>query len=523
MSGNKKSALFIFLIVAELIVFLFITKDSVLTVHDDIITYLQVQRGDLWNTALSDAKHGRICHIPLTYLLYIPYFAKSPIVVRLFSCLSFGFDLSAVYFLFKKLTDKYFACLSVIGTISFACISNQHNLLCAYILGHQIPVGLAMYSMYFLIRYYEENKRRFLVISSIFFVLSCFLYEASCAYIVMLFILCTSHTVKDKKPDFKALFKDMRFHITGLSVFFCIYVGWRMIYPSDYDGSKLWFGNIPLSLLACFKYSFGMFPCLPAAAVFIKKYISISEIIDALSPAVLVIPLISAAMFYYLFPKTEAPKNKLKTVSFCFLGIVLPNTIISFTEKYALWAKTGSYSYVTSFYSYFFLIPLLFFILKMVFKKPLKKPVLIFFSVLVFFVSLTTEISNTAWNSIFEKKLLKYEAFENAVENDYFDSLPDDAVVFIPDYYGIHGNMDTTETFAHIFSSSKFDLENDASLLDFSRPVFCLRYDPKTSAVLIGKIDSSFCSDSVFVIGKYDIQTDNRFDMMAAFECSKSQ
>ncbi len=523
MPKNKKSVLFVFSIIAELIVFLFITKDSVLTVHDDIITYMQVLRGDLWNIALSDAKHGRICHIPLTYLLYIPYFARSPIVVRLFSCLSFAFDLSAVFLLFKKLINKDFAYLSVIASISFACISNQHNLFAAYILGHQIPVGMAIYSFYFMIRYYEENKTKFLIFSSLFFVLSCCLYEASCAYIIMLLMICVSHTVKDKKINIKALLKDLRFHIIGLSVFFLIYFGWRLIFPSDYDGSKLWFGNIPLSLLAILKYSFGMFPCLPAGALIIKKYISVSEIISVISPAVLIIPLISAAAFYRLFPKADITSKKLKTIIFCISGIILPNTIISFTEKYASWAKTGSYSYVTSFYSYFFLIPLLFIILKMIFSKPLKKPALIILSSLVFIVSLTAGISNTAWNRIFEKKLLKYEAFENAVENVYFDSLPDDSVVFIPDFYGIHGDMDTTESFAQIYSSAKFDFENDPSLLDFSRPVFCLRYDPETSSVLIGQIDSSFCSDSVFVIGKYDKPIEKHFDMMAAFECSITQ
>ncbi len=523
MLKNKKSVLLILTIITELIVFLFITKDSVLTVHDDIITYLQVQRGDLWNTALSDAKHGRICHIPLTYLLYIPYFAGFPIVVRLFSCLAFGFDLSAVFLLFKKLMNKDFAYLTVIGTIAFACISNQHNLFAAYILGHQIPVGLAIYSMYFLIRYYDENRSRYLIFSSIFFIFSCCLYEASCAYIIMLIMICVSHTAKDKKIKFKAILKDMRFHITGLLIFFCIYFGWRMIYPSDYDGSKLWFGNIPLSLLAMIKYSFGMFPCLPAAALIIKKYISINEIISVLSPVVLIIPLLSAAAFYYLFPKTETPPKKFITIFFCVSGIILPNTVISFTEKYASWAKTGSYSYVTSFYSYFFLIPILFILLKMIFSKPLNKPMLVLLSSFVFIISLTAEISNTAWNRIFEKKLLKYEAFELAVKNDYFDDIPDNAIVYIPDFYGIHGDMDTTETFAHIFSSSEFDFENDVSQLDFSRPVFCMRYDPDTSSVLIGRINSDYCSDSVFVIGEADEPKEKNFNMMTAFECNISQ
>ena len=43
--------------------FFLITADSVFTVHDDILTYMQVERGNLWQTAVDDAKHGRGCFV----------------------------------------------------------------------------------------------------------------------------------------------------------------------------------------------------------------------------------------------------------------------------------------------------------------------------------------------------------------------------------------------------------------------------------------------------------------------------
>lgn len=521
MPKEKKSILFIAAVIAELIVFLFITKDSVLTVHDDIITYMQVRRGDLWNTALSDAQNGRICHIPLTYLLYIPYFADSPFVVRIFACLSLGFDLSAVFLLFRKILGKDFAYLAVLTTISSACISNQHNLFVSYIIGHQIPLGLALYSMFFFLKYYDNKKKPCLIISSAFFVSSCCLYEAACAYIVMLVMICVLHCKGKKRSDLLCtMLKDMRFHIIGLLLFFCIYFGWRMFYPSNYDGAKIWFGNIPLSLLTMIKYSFGMLPGFPAAAMFIKKYITFNELLSSLTPAVLIIPLISSAAFYFLFNKTEITRKKLPIILFCTAGIILPNSIMSFTEKYTSWAKTNSYSYVTSFYSYFFLIPLILFFLKILFKNPVKKPVLIFLTSVFFLASLAVEVSNTAWNKYFEKKLVKYEAFSSFVKDDYFDRIPDGSVIFIPDYYGIHGDMETTAAFAHVYSSGSFSFENEASKLDFSEPVYCMRYDPETNSVLIGEINENFCSDSVYIIGNYSKPVTENFDMMAAFKCS---
>ena len=79
--------------------FFLITADSVFTVHDDILTYMQVERGNLWQTAVDDAKHGRVGHIPLTFLLYIPYFFKSPLIVRAFGTGAVLFDMAGIYYL----------------------------------------------------------------------------------------------------------------------------------------------------------------------------------------------------------------------------------------------------------------------------------------------------------------------------------------------------------------------------------------------------------------------------------------
>lgn len=475
------------------------TANSVLTVHDDILTYMQVRQGALWQTAVDDARHGRICHIPLTFLLYIPYIFDNVLAVRIFSVLSVVFDMTALYLLIKNNIDEKSAYLSSLLFISFACISNQHNLFVAYVIGHQIPIGLILLSLNEFTKYYKKHKTSSLVSSAVLLFSASFLYEASAAYIII-FVLISMY--KNKGNIFKNCMRilyDTHFHILFLLLYVIIYFAWRKFYPSDYDGAKLYFGNIPQSMITMLIYSLGLIPGLPLGAMLIKKYITFDEFMSAANILIIIIPLITAVTFYFVFPKIKDCKNKGALAMLCIAGMLTPNLIICFTSKYAEWTQHNSYSYVTSFYSYFFMIPLFLIILKTVFKSD-KKLALIFMSLIVFICSAASAVGNTAWNVYFAKNLERYKAFYAAVSDDYFDDIEDGTVVFIPDYQGIHNDMNITKSYASIYTSADITFENDPDRLDFSYPVLCMRYDPSEHTMIIGDITPSFETSNAFYI-----------------------
>lgn len=468
------------------------TSDCILTVHDDILTYMQTRQGDIWQTAISDAKHGRICHIPLTYLLCLPYLPDNPVFVRLCSMAAISFDMLALYSLIRRNIDKTAGYLSSLLIISFAFVSNQHNLFVSYIIGHQIPIGFVLLSLSSFTEYYKDKKNRYLLISALFLFLASVLYEACIAYIILIaFIAMYSSDGNIFKNCYKIIY-NMRFHILFTAAYLTIYIIWRKMYPSDYSGAKFFWGNIPQSIITLIKYSFGMTPGLPLVAMLIKKYISINEILKETDITIFIVPLITAASFYIAFPKIKKPKNSLMLIFLYITGMLIPNIIISFTTKYTDWTQSGSYSYVTSFYSYFMMIPLFLLILKCIFKGSIKKPCIIILSSLVFIVSLGACVNNTAWNIYFRKNLRKYEAFRNAVEDEYFDNLPSGTTIYIPDYSGIHNDMDITASFASIYSSADVKFENQGSELDFSHPVVYMKYDAQTGDIMISRIDSNF-------------------------------
>lgn len=477
-----------------------ITAESVFTVHDDILTYMQVKQGNLLQTAVDDAKHGRIGHIPLTFLLYIPYFFSSTTAVRICAAFSIVFDMTALYCLIKNNISREAAFLTSLLFISFACISNQHNLFVSYIIGHQIPSGLVLFSLNEFTKYYNKKKKNiYLIRSAALLFIASFLYEACAAYIILFLFIAM---YKNKGNIFKNsadVLIDTHYHILFLLAFVLIYVLWRRAYPSDYEGAQLYFGNIPQSIKALLKYSFGMIPGLPAAAMLVKKYITPQEFKESLNLLMLISPVLTAACFFIVFPKIKQCKNNAALILLCAAGIVTPNLIISFTPKYTEWAGSNSYSYVTSFYSYFFLIPLFLLVLKS-FVKTNSKPVMALLSTFVFALSLTCTLNNAAWNVYFGKNLSRYEAFSAAVKSSYFDTLENGTTVFIPDYTGIHNDMSITRSFAAVYTDSDITFSNNPDEIDFSSPVVFLKYYPETSTMTAGTLNSDFTSSDAFYI-----------------------
>ncbi len=481
------------LIAGIIIIFMsyfFITSESVLTVHDDILTYAEVQHGDLFGTIKSYAENGRISHIPMTFLLWIPYYFHSVTAVRIFSAVSVLFNMSGLYVLVRNNSGKYNAYLTFILFISIACISNQHNLFVAYTFAHQLPVGIILFSLILYIKYLKYDKFRHKISSAILFFTACFMYEAMTVFF-LIFAGLSLYRNKDKKlcERMKILIRDIFFHGILLSVYLLIYVLWRYFHPSYYDGTRFYLKNIPMSILALVKFSFGMTPMLPAFAMLAKKYITWQEFIASVSLWNILAPVIAGTAFYRVFPKIKKPEKTVSAVIFCISGMIVPNVLISLTEKYTYWASMNAYSYVPSFYSYFFMIILLVIVFSTFKRGNVEKSVEKVLSICVALVTLVCSLGNTAWDAYFSKNLDRYRAFEEAVSSEYFKDIPDGTVIYIPDYTGIHNDMNLTAYYADVYISADVTFENNYDNIDFSKPVVSMLYDDSTQKITIERIN----------------------------------
>ncbi|MDE5770690.1 MAG: hypothetical protein K2I06_03520 [Ruminococcus sp.] len=481
------------LIAGIIIIFMsyfFITSESVLTVHDDILTYAEVQHGDLISTIKSYAENGRISHIPMTFLLWIPYYFHSVTAVRIFSAVSVLFNMSGLYVFIKNNAGKYNAYLTCLLFISFACISNQHNLFVAYTFAHQLPVGIILFSLDLYIKYLKHDKFRHKITSSVLFFTACFMYEAMTVFFLMFAGLSLYRNRSEKfGRRMKILIRDVFFHGIFLFVYLVIYVLWRYFHPSYYDGTRFYLKNVPMSILALFKFSLGMTPMLPTFAMLAKKYITWQEFIDSVSLWNILAPVIAGTAFYKVFPKIRKPEKITPSVIFCISGMIVPNVLISLTEKYTYWAGQNAYSYVPSFYSYFFMIMLLVAVFSTFKRGNVEKSVEKMLSICVALVTLVCSLGNTAWDAYFSKNLDRYRAFEEAVSSEYFDDIPDGTVIYIPDYTGIHNDMNFTAYYADVYISADVTFENNYDDIDFSKPVVSMLYDEDTKKITVERIN----------------------------------
>jgi 3D (Asp-Asp-Asp) domain-containing protein len=163
------------------------------------------------------------------------------------------------------------------------------------------------------------------------------------------------------------------------------------------------------------------------------------------------------------------------------------------------------------------MIPLFLLLLRCVFKGKVTKTTLILLSSLVFVISLASTVGNTAWNTYFKKNLDRYNAFSAIVKADYFDIIPDGSIIYIPDYNGIHNDMEITKSFAKIYTTRDIYFENKEENLDFSKNIICMRYDHNSHAVIIGNIDESFMCNDVYICGEYNVSLPETIDMKNIF------
>lgn len=478
-----------FLISAFIVVFMgyfFTTAESVLTVHDDILTYAEVLHRDIAGTVKSYAVNGRISHIPMTVLLWIPYLFRSVIAVRIFSAVSVLFNISGMYSLVKNNSGKHNAYLCCMLFMAFACISNQHNLFVAYTFAHQLPIGIMLFSLDLHIKYLKYDRFRHKITSALLFFTACFMYEAMTVFLLMFAGISFYFR---RKNNVKLIFRDILLHGIMLSVYLAVYVSWRYFHPSYYDGTALYLKNLPMSVLALLKFSLGMTPTLPAFAMLAKKYITFQEFKSCISLWNILTPLLAGTAFYRVFPKIKKPEKITPAVVFCISGMLIPNVLISLTAKYTNWASQNAYSYVPSFYSYFFMIMLAVIVFSTVKRQNVEKPVNIFLSICVSLTALVCSLGNSAWDAYFSKNLAKYRAFETALSSGYFDDIEDGTVIYIPDYSGIHNDMELTGYYAEVFISADVTFENNYDSIDFSKNVTAMYYDEDSQKIIFEELN----------------------------------
>ncbi|MBR3419845.1 MAG: hypothetical protein IKG82_14250, partial [Oscillospiraceae bacterium] len=475
--------------------------------HDDMRNYTLVRRGILAENAVTSAQKGRISHLWNHFLLGFPFLLNKVWFYKLVQYGTLVFDLSALYLLLRSEVSRKFAALSVMLCSAWFCINANHNLLISYAFCHQLPVGLLLLSLYFFGKRLKSGKKRHTVLSCLFLLTACMIYEAFVAALLIFAVWSLLET--EQKAGYFAYLRASAKRMlpqTGTAFFYCIvYFGWQYRYPSTYDGTSLMLKEPFVSLSALGTYSTSMLPTAELMRMGRGEELSVLRFCGhLLHPAAWVCAFLTAAAVFVLLPQIRIDRGKLYRILLVTgIGIPVPCLLISFSEKYIEWHRRGTTGYVPSFYSYFFLVAFLaaagIALYRGACGTAQKKTVRGLLTAFVFGMTLCASCVNDMWKPHFENLLRHYRSFDRTISAAPFTDCDDSFQLYAPEHEGIHLAANYTQDYMKIYNPAEITFVNKEENLDPDKRILCVRTAQDDCYTVSGVTDSSFLTDAVTV------------------------
>lgn len=145
------------------------------------------------------------------------------------------FSLGCLYY--KLFHDYAFAFLTVVLGVAFLPVTFEHTLpqaYCGFAFGFSILIG----SVFMYIRWMETSKRNYLIVSLIINLYILFYYETYLMLMPIYAVVTWAMLLKEKRC-WKNVLHFIKYHIAISGVYLLLYLGFRMVFPSTYDGNTL--------------------------------------------------------------------------------------------------------------------------------------------------------------------------------------------------------------------------------------------------------------------------------------------
>jgi len=515
-SKNENFILYLGIIFIAFSFFLLIREIALVT-HDDIKGYLNIRNMSISSylkmSFVGSKNIGRIFQPASFFLSYIVYKPNNIILYKIIFYIYICFSVIPLWYLIYTHIDKKISILAVLFFFTFAQIDHQHNLFISYP-GMQIFIGLAILSIERLLAYYKERRINTLVWSSIFLFVSTIMYEIFILYSIILFIISMYYTLKNIKNIKSVIYSlyDLRFHIILMVLFLSIYIFGRLTASGSYEGSIVKVENIKNSLKVLLTLSLGLFPL--NSFLHLSKYNNILSYVKYLDLLSISKAIITSFIFITVVCKAKiiSFKNFRLICIISVIGMILPNILLAITPKYNNWVNNSTYSYVSSFYSYFAIIVFLSIVSVFIYQKiDFKKTILGILSIVIFLVSVCTDINNKINAVGFSMELNKYKNFDKAVSSEYFKNIENGSVIFVPEFTGIHNVINSLNDVTFIYSPDKtFKFTNEINDLKYNRPTYLLKYSNSSNTIHIAPIyNNNMLSDEMMVISLFPLEKKN--------------
>ena len=423
------------------------------TTHDDAVMAITGWSGHTWEMArLASVAQGRfVFHwgFPFSGL---PFVIDNRVWYIFIKYGSFFLLLAAIYYSVSKLFRSTWIAFA---SLAFFCsiLQNgwEHNAVTSYAFIFNAYAVLFLASLG-LFATALDNKRIILASSAgvlYFFALGTELFVLffPIYFAVILSRVSPNHSVFNGIKIYRNYIYTMVF---SLASYLTIYLAWRFLYPSRYDGNSLnSFGLIP-AIKVIWTYGINAFPLSSLHRYFSHRnslwFYNYSENI-----AVIIKPIIVGALFYRLMyvAKFSVPSAQIILVGAVLAGvsIFLPSVLLGFTEKHQSWVAVGVDSYVYTYYS--FVAAVIFCSLLLSYAKAISqkwcywKRLLLVAVVVVsmMIVSFTVEVSNQQYALNQKLSHRRWQLMDTVVKSPSFMGIKDGSIVFAPTLISSNRNI----------------------------------------------------------------------------------
>ena len=396
---------------------------------------------------------GRVTYFWAYPLLRMPYVIDSWLWYLAVKSATFFLLLSALYYAVCQIfRSSWIALASLIFFLAFIQNGWDHNALTSF------PVAYNTYAVLFLVSlglFSTAIDRKSMAIASLSGVL--YFFALGAELFVLFFPFYVAVLLSRATPSvsvIKRLMSGKKYILAialALMVYLAIYLFWRNIHPSAYEGNSL---NGLFNLRAVVKviatYSLNAFPfsslnfmLSPEQQMLFSNSVGVRAILSELNASHFIKPAVAGFLFARLMTTipfiVPQPRTLLIGAALACVGIFLPNLLLGFNQKYQSWVLNyDSHMYLYTYYS--FISAVIFAALVLAFMNtksrswhPKLRRALIWMGVIVIMaISFAVEVRNQY--IAFDQKLSnrKWQLMDVVIKSPAFMGIPDGSIVVAP-------------------------------------------------------------------------------------------
>ena len=410
-----------------------------------------------WSTGLFESSRfhaenqGRFSFFWGYPLLRLPYVFDSNFWFFITKFGQFFLLLIAIYYAVNRLfQSSWIALVSLLFYLAFIQNGWDHNALTSY------PVAFNMYAILFLFslglfsKAIDQKNLALAVLSGVLYFFSIGIELFVLFFPLYIFVLMSrAKSGETVVSGFVASRKYILAIAIPLTAYLAIYLVWRNMHPSVYDGNSLNGFNLLAASKVVMAYSFSAFPLAsiqfmlsPEQQMHFSNTTGLRQIFNELNPAHFIKPAVVGFLFVKMMTTESFIVSQTRTLiigaALTFIGIFLPNFLLGFVQKHQVWVASGSYSYLYTYYSFISavifaaLIAAYLNIKSRSWQPKLRLAMILMAAVVMMALSFSVEMRNQY--IAFDQKLShrKWQLMDAVIKSPSFVEIPDGSTIVAP-------------------------------------------------------------------------------------------